>query len=517
MLLKFIRVHTKLIFIVILSMMIVPFLFWGIGSIGKDDYSKKDELKVRNRTVPYVEYQRAAADSRLQMLSDFIENSRIQSAEQFEMYSNWFNQLLAQADEKQSVMRQITLENEAKRLGITVTPEEIKMWLENFPLFVSKGSFDIERYNALLTNYFRVAPAQFDKMAERVIAVKKLQKFVMDSCIASSDEIYNAFKEKEEKVSVFYVEFENADYAEAAKNVSEEELKDYYDKHQTELTEPEKIKVCYLLFDPEKFKNKVEEIPQADVESYYESNKDEFKDKDGNVKPFDSVKIEISNKLKAEKAKELCQNFAVEVSSQLTQEKKIADMFNVAKEKGMIVDETDWMTKNQRSLPQIGDIQNFMKTAWQAEINSVSDLVSAGNKWVILSPKEIRPSRVPELSEVKEKIRDILKNTKSQEIAKQTAEEAYKKLPSNIPFAMAVKSLGLKAKKSKPMTRSNEMFTTKTEVVKTKNGAALVSMHRFYPVEKEKWEKEKNNFSKTYLEQKQRRFIQSWLNKLLTA
>lgn len=498
MLLKFIRKHTKLLFISILSLMLIPFLFWGIAS--KQTGERERPVRTLGRNISLHELKEAGLDSQILLLMDFVEGYSIKSAEQFEMYKDWFNQMMNQIDLDKITLQQLVLRDEAKRYGISISRDELTNWIEGFPLFQRNGVFDIDRYNNIITNYFRTWPNRFEKGANNALAAKKLQRFIMDSVLVSQKEVYEAYKERNEKVSVYYVEFNPQDYLKDTGEIEESELNGYYNSHKEEFREPEKIKIIYLLFDPAAYKDQVT-VSQKEIEDYYKEKKYE--------KTIEEVKEEITEALTKQKTEELCQGKALEVSIELTREKRLGDMIKLANEKGLTLKETEYLSKEQGFIPELGWAPQFIQAAWQMELETVSDLLHVGDKWVIISPKERRESMIPEFIEVKERVKDILKNMRAQEFAEKATNEAYEKLPKGMPFTMAVKSLGLSPKKTKPITKSADLFSLEKRIVKK---STIVSPRKFYPIDNEKWESEREGFTKSYLEEKKRRFFQTWLN-----
>lgn len=484
--------------------MIIPFLFWGIGSIGRQGSEKKEPQRIRGKTISIAKLREAGLDSQIFLLADFIEGNNIKTPEQFEMYKDWFNQLINKIDLNRLAMQHLILQDEAKGYGINAAQSELTNWIENFPLFQRNGVFDMERYNSIITSYFHTWPSRFEKGVSNLLTIKKLQKFITDTVLVSQKEAYNAYKERNEKAIVYYVEFNTLDYIKNVGEIDEAELKKYHDKHKGEFMEPEKIKIAYLVFDPANYKEQVT-ISQKEIEDYYETTKE--KDK----KPLEEVKGTIIQTLTKQKSEELCQEKALEISIELTQEKRLGDMIKLASEKGLTIKETDYLSKEQGFIPELGLAQQLIQTAWQMELESISDLIHIENKWVIISPKEKKANYIPELEEVKDKIKDTLKNKHAEEIAKSTAEETFKNLPKDLPFTMAIKSMGLKPKKSKPITRQNPLFSLTKRIV---NRFTIVSPRKFYPIDEKQWEKEKEGFTKTYLEEKKRRFFQSWLEGL---
>lgn len=516
MLLKFIRKHLKLFFIFVLSFMIVPFLFWGMSSYTRQRGQEKETTyRIHGKTVSRALLRKASIDSRIHLIIDFAETNNI-TAEQFGIYQNWLNQLLGRTDFNRLAVQQLLLQEQARRYGFLTTRKEVAKWLENFPLFQTDGQFDIEIYQGIVANLFNTWPAQFEESLMRILTVKKLQNLILDSVFVSTDESFNVYKERNEKVIVYYTEFNNTDYMGKVGILEKKELENYYNKHQEEFREPDKIKIVYLLFDPETITEKVE-IGPKEVEDYYKANPDEFKDKEKGAKSLDKVRDEIKEKLIEEKIEELNQERALAASIELTEEKRLGDLRRLAKEKNLIIKESKFISKNE-TIQELDFTGQLTQTIWKMDLETISDLIRIGNKWIIVSPSERKPSYIPELSEVEAQVTEQLKKQKTEELAYKDAQETLLKLPKLLPFTMAVKSLGLKAAKSKPLTRTDPLgkaaFSGIKGPVKTPLGTSIFSIKKFFPVKPEKWEEEKEKFTKNYLQAKKTSFFREWLESL---
>lgn len=495
--------------------------------MGDKNTPKEKKVTFQGKEISQAKLQEAQFDSQILFFADFIESNNIKTPEQFNMYKDWFNQLMNQIDLTNFAVQEIILQQQVTAYGITITSAETADWIANFPLFQTNGEFDPNRYNAIVTNYFRSFPSQFEQALTRILGIKKLRQLIMDTVLVSDKEAYIAYKEKNEKAVMYHIDFNASDYLKNVGDIDDVKLQEYFEQHKEDFRKPERIKVQYLLFDPAIYKTKVE-VTQKDIEDYYESNKEEFAEATPDsgtkseteqeealkIKPIEKVSEEIKKKIIDQKAETLCQETGLDISIQLTEEKKIGDMIKLANEKGITLYETDYLARAQTFIPELGESQQALQIAWKMDIGSISDLVHVNDKWIILSPKDKRESEIPEFSEVKSKINDLLKNKKAQEIASQKAEEAYKKIPKNTPFAMAVKPLGLKAKKTNRIPKSNELFSTTKKIIKTQKGNVIVSPKKFYPIKESDWEKEKEAFTKSYTEQKKRKFFQEWLNSI---
>ncbi len=535
MLLNFIRRHTKVIFTIILCLIIVPFLFWGVGSIVREDEEGKEGsgINIGSHKISRNTFRRALRDSQIQFIINFVETNKIASADQLAAYGQWLNQLMNQVNMQQLALQLIVMQKETRNYGFQTTRKEIKAWLENFPLFQIEGQFDFTTYETLVKNLFSTWPVQFEATLTRLLNIKKLEKLIAATVLVSDDEALQAYKERNEKAVVYYLRIESNDYLTQVGEISPEELQAYYNKHKEEFREPEKIKITYLVFDPAAKKDEIE-IGPKEIEEYYSANQEDFKDKEGNTKKLADVKEEIINTLKEQQTEELVYDEALTASIALT-ERRRGDMIKLSGQNNWPLKESKPLAQTE-FIPELGWAPQLMDRVWKMDEDTISEPFRVGNKWVIASPQEKIASQIPELTRVEDKVRHKLKTEKADELAEQQTEELAAKIKermkNNTPFTIAAKSLGLKVSKTKPFTINGPVpklgaaeefaqiaFKTKPGTlagpVKISGGYALISLRRTHRIDPEEWKKEKKQFSETYLTQKKRRFLNQWQTQLL--
>lgn len=535
MLLNFIRRHTKVIFTIILCLIIVPFLFWGVGSIVRQDEEGKEEtgISIGKRKISRGTFNRALRDSQIQFIINFVETNKIASADQLAAYGQWLNQLMNQVNLQQLALQQILLQKQARHYGFRTSPEEIKSWLEGFPLFQLEGQFDFTAYENLTKNLFRTWPVQFEESLNRLLNVKKMENLITDTVLVSEDEAQLAYKEKNEKAIAYYVRIDTNDYLSQVGEITPEEIQAYYNKHQEEFREPEKIKITYLVFDPAAQKQKIQ-IGPKEIEEYYSANEEEFQDKDGKIKKLAEVKEEIVNELKEQQAEELVYEEALTASIALT-EKRRGDMIRLAQNNNWPLKESKPLAQTE-FIPELGWAPQLMNKVWQMDLDTISEPFRVGNKWVIASPQERIPRQIPSLAQITDQVRHQLKNEKADKLAQEKAEvlatEIKELMKNHTPFTIAAKSLGLKISKTKPFTiqgpipklgRAEEFTKAAFEIKpgtlagpeKISGGYALFSLRQTQRIDPEEWKKEREKFTHTYLIEKRRRFLNKWQTQLL--
>ena len=506
-----------------------------MGSLVREDAESENESfsKLTGINISQTRLKQGVTDSYIQFITNFVEQNKITSTDQLSAYGQWLNQMLNKINLQSAAIQFILLENEAKRFGFVTSSQEVKQWLQYFPLFQIGGQFNFVTYENLVKNLFRSWPAQFEKSITRILTVRKLENFIMDSVLVSNTETFQAYKEKNEKAIVYYIRIDDSFFLSKVTEITPEELDKYYQQHREEFQEPEKIKVTYLVFDPALLKKEID-IGPKEVEDYYQDNKDNFKKEDDNLKKLEEVREEIILELKNDKAAAQAYDLALDASINLT-EKRRGDLVTLAKENAWTVADSNFVAKTE-FIPELGWAPQLMTTVWDMETDTISEPLRISNKWVIVSPQAKQPQHIPELATITDKVKAKVKKEKAAALAKKEALELNTKLKdlmqNKTPFTIAAKSLGLKVVKIKPFTikgtipkigKADDLAKTAFTMppqsiagpIAIPGGYAILSLRRIQPIDQAKWEKEKNQFKQSYLEEKKRRVLKEWETQLL--
>ena len=73
--------------------------------------------------------------------------------------------------------------------------------------------------------------------------------------------------------------------------------------------------------------------------------------------------------------------------------------------------ETGFFSRKNHLIPEIGNQPQFFNTAFNLEINNVGDPIITPEVSYVLKIIEEKPTYLPELNEVNEKVRDTLKES----------------------------------------------------------------------------------------------------------
>lgn len=156
----------------------------------------------------------------------------------------------------QQVVRNAILAQEAKKRGITVSPDEIKTAIRFAPpqflveadLFKTNGQFDYRKYVAELDNPNSQVPwGQVEAMVAAELPLQKLQEQVIAGAKVSDGDVRDRFLLQNERLTLSYIRFAPESFPVDTSKVGGADIESYYKAHQDEFTGPEEAKVQVAL------------------------------------------------------------------------------------------------------------------------------------------------------------------------------------------------------------------------------------------------------------------------------
>ena len=360
-----------------------------------------------------------------------------------QFYRNIYQGQLTEEMIRQMGLKQKALENliereillqEAGRMKMQATAEEVRTNIMKTPAFQENGSFSQQNYERTL-RYYNLSTADFEMNQEKEIIIKKLEDLVKSAARYSDQELRNQFLLENEKATIEYLAFS----PEAIKEnpaVSPQEIENYYKKHAEEFRLPAMVKAQYILFSPENYENKVTVAP-AELKEYYQMDTERFSEPK-KVKArhilLKTGKTDTPEKVAAVKkrAEELLQKIKKGEDFAKLAEKNSEDTGSAAKGGDL-----GYFKKGDMVKP-------FEEAAFSQKPGEVSSPVQSTFGFHIIRVDDVKEAYTKTFDEVKGVIEKELKQEAAKKLAREEAHRAYNRLFKSKDIAGYAKQNGLK-------------------------------------------------------------------------
>jgi peptidyl-prolyl cis-trans isomerase D len=262
--------HLKWVLIAVVVAFIFGFVFLDMGLSGALDGSQTDgrnfAARVNGETIPYNDYYRALKNVEDMYRQQFGGQFTPEMAQQLNLPTQVINMLVDQR----------LLTQEAQRMNLSASPEEVRKKLMEIPSFTENGKFiGMELYNRYVTGPLGYTSAsEFEADLGREIALQKMESALQNSVLVSPKAVDAEYRRANENAKVRYVLLPSAPLETV--NVTPAEVEAYYKARQSEYTHGEQRKIRYLLADYAKIRADVKPT-DAELRRAYESSTNDLK------------------------------------------------------------------------------------------------------------------------------------------------------------------------------------------------------------------------------------------------
>ena len=261
--LHFIREHAKgWVAWFIVGLISIPFALWGVNSYltGPSDIVVAN---VNGQTISQTEYQQAVQQYRDRMRAMLKDNFDPAMFDSVEAKQNVLNNLI---DKK--LLTSIGIDS-----GQKVGDVELARVIHATPAFQRDGKFDAERYSLMLARV-GMTPERYEAELRLDSIVQELTNNVQGSTLAANYLTDNLLRLEKQTRDIAYGVVPALSLVDNV-TVTDEQIKDYYDKHASNYMAPERLTVDYIELSVDGLMADVS-VTDSELQSYYVDNKDQF-------------------------------------------------------------------------------------------------------------------------------------------------------------------------------------------------------------------------------------------------
>jgi len=336
-----------------------------------------------------------------------------------------------------NLITQHVMTDEAKRLGLDVTPAEVEQKILENPVFRENGVFiGRARYEAILSqNNFSVE--DFESAMTNEILRDKLRSFVTASVNVTDKDVEEEYKRRNEKAKIDYFVIDAAKLDNKV-TVSEKDERDYYEKNKAKYTIPEKRKAKYVFFESLKLRAE-SKATDDELRQYYEQHKDEYTLPERAKAQHILFKTQGKTPEEIEKIKEKARGV-------LERAKKGEDFSSLAKQYS-----EDSTAAAGGDLGDFGHgqmVPEFEKAAFSLGVGAISDLVQTQFGIHIIKVNSKQERRERPFEEMKEAVRPIVETRKAEQKGSEVAQQAAVDLVSNKDLDAVAKKYNAQVKET---------------------------------------------------------------------
>src|SRR5688572_24586869 len=312
----------------------------------------------------------------------------------------------------------------AKRLGIDVSPEEIRHAITSNPNFQQKGVFvGTEQYKAVLEAN-NLTASEFEDGIRDMLLNQKLRNLISDSLIVTERELREEFQKANQMAEVRFVVLSKDDFKKQA-TASESALRAHFEANKAQYAIKEKRRAQYLLLSTSLLIQSVTVSESELQDRWAKESRDETVDASHILFPVKDPSEEASVKAKAEAV--------------LKQVKAGGDFAELAKKHS-----GDPSTAPQGgNLGQFGRgrmVKEFQDVAFSLKPGETSDLVRTQFGFHII---KVLQRETPTLASKRPQLESAVRFEKASQLVKQKAEEAQKLLETQKDLAAVAKALNI--------------------------------------------------------------------------
>ena len=358
-----------------------------------------------------------------------------------EMFKGSFTpELLKNLNIKQSLLEEMIearlVLQEARRLGLSATDEELMNAIAQVPEFHVNGRFNKERYIQLLRAN-RLTPAQFEEDQRKQLTIQRLLGVLADAAHVTEAEVRERYRFEQEKINLQFIRFSVSDNLSDAK-ITDEDVQKFYDRNKESLKEPLKVQVEYIPYSFEQFSGPVQ-LTDKEVEDYYNTNRaTKFTTPKQAKVRYIMIRLDAGADAKQ---KEAAQVRANRIVAEARGGKNFAELAkkesqDPSAEKG---GEIGWL--NQGQLPEALDKQIFALAKGE-----ISEPIETPVGFHIVKVEDIKEEKTLSLAEAKPVITRELKLEKGKYEAAKIADRDREKAASGNDLAKIAQESGLSLK-----------------------------------------------------------------------
>jgi peptidyl-prolyl cis-trans isomerase D len=249
---------------VVLVFVLLVFVDWGAGRAGGVG-GGNTAVRIGSRTVSE---------------SEFLDEMRRLDQRFSQIYGEQWNQIRNQVDLARQtanffIDRELQI-NEAKKVGLTITREELQEAVLQDPSFRDEGGEFVgaDTYKRILRAYFRMTPEAYEERLTEDLLIGKLNALAERNVWVSDAEVESEFRRQQEVSDFDVIQLRYEPYLTEVE-IREDETRAAFDATADDYHRDEERMIRYLLIENSRLRRTLP-VDETELRAYYDQHVDEF-------------------------------------------------------------------------------------------------------------------------------------------------------------------------------------------------------------------------------------------------
>ena len=423
----------KLAFAIIILSFVIGYAMLSAPGGPGGDTPAAEAAAVNGRSIAYDEFQSAYSTL-------------------YQLYQNIYQDQFTPALEKQlklaeksinSLIDQALMQEEAERLQLAVSQQELVDAIASIETFQENGVFNKARYLQVLA-YQRMNSDEYEALKRNELLLDKVQEHFKAKVQVSDADVAEEFRNINEKLNLSFVSLTPAQFEKQVK-VTDQALEAYFAENQETFRVPEMVSLRYLQFEPERYLGEVT-FAEDELEKYYRRHLDQFeileKVKASHILVM--VDADADEKTRAER-----RAYAGTLLEQVRAGKDFAELARAkSDDKASAVKggSLGYFTRGSMVKP-------FEDAAFSMHPGETSDLVETTFGYHIIRVEEYTEPGLRSLADASDEVKEGLRAEKAKQLAFEKAMDAYNINRKTGDLDAAAKANELGVKETGPFAR----------------------------------------------------------------
>jgi peptidyl-prolyl cis-trans isomerase D len=252
------------LWLVIAVFILIVFVDFG-GSVPGGTAANTAAVKVDGREISYGEFERAYRQTEDTYRRLYGEQFSTETARQLGLPMQVINGLIADR----------LLLDEASRMGLEITDEELQREILAFPAFQREDSSFVgaEEYQRILRQS-GMSSSGFEDLMRSELLTEKVRAVLAENVFVPDGEVERVYRRQVEQARIRFIRLPKSEI-DAEIEIDEAEMVAFFEDNRDDYRIPERRTVEYLLVDRREIQSSLA-IEDADVRAYYDENPEEF-------------------------------------------------------------------------------------------------------------------------------------------------------------------------------------------------------------------------------------------------